>query len=146
VASDPLSATLKLVLEASEAIATFPLELPEDCGSKITLKDVLCPGARVKGVVNPEMLKPSPVTVTCAMVRLVPPVLLSVSDCVWLVALVTPPKLMLAGAALSAPGNGFCVVSEFGLLVLTPWHPNMVARASATASAFQRVARGRIGV
>ena len=80
MASDPLRATFKLASGAFEAIAIFPLELPEDCGSKAMLKDVLCPGVRVKGVVNPVTLKPSPVTVTCVMVRLVPPVLLSVSD------------------------------------------------------------------
>ena len=124
----------------------FPLELPEDCGSKMTLKDVLCPGVRVRGVVNPLMLKPAPVTVTCVMVKLVPPVLLSVSDWVWLVALGTLPKLTLAGTALRAPGRGVPVLREFGLLVLSPWHPSIVARASATASVFQRAARGRIGV
>jgi hypothetical protein len=110
------------------------------------LKDVLCPGVSVKGVVNPVMLKPEPVTVTCVMVRSVPPVLLSVSAWVSLVALGTLPKLTLAGAALSAPGSGFCVVCEFGLPVLSPWHPSIVARASTTTSVFQRTARGRISV
>jgi hypothetical protein len=50
-------------LEAVELIATLPLKLPEDCGAKVTLKDALCPGVKVTGVVSPEMLKPVPVAV-----------------------------------------------------------------------------------
>lgn len=60
--------------------AKFPLTLPADCGLKTTLKVVLCPGAKVTGRVKPVVLKPVPVTLACVMVRLVPPVLLSVSD------------------------------------------------------------------
>jgi hypothetical protein len=45
-----------------EAIETLPVKFPEDCGAKVTLKDTLCPGVRVTGVLNPEMLKPEPVT------------------------------------------------------------------------------------
>jgi hypothetical protein len=53
---------LKVGFEAFEAIATLPLALPADCGAKVTLKDALCPGASVTGVLNPEMLKPVPAT------------------------------------------------------------------------------------
>ena len=49
--------------EASEASATLPLKLPADCGLKITLKDALCPGAKVTGVAIPEMLKPVPAAI-----------------------------------------------------------------------------------
>lgn len=45
-----------------EATETPPLKFPEDCGAKVTLKDALCPGVRVTGVLNPETLKPVPVT------------------------------------------------------------------------------------
>jgi hypothetical protein len=71
---------LRVGFEASEVIETFPLKLPEDCGAKIAVIDALCPGAKVKGVLNPEMLKPAPVAPACVMVSLVPPVLLSVLD------------------------------------------------------------------
>jgi hypothetical protein len=64
----------KFGLEAFEAIATLPLKLPEDAGEKVTLKDVLCPGARITGALNPEMLKPVPATVPCEIVALAPPV------------------------------------------------------------------------
>jgi len=48
--------------EALEAIETLPVKFPEDCGVKVTLRDTLCPGVRVTGVLSPEMLKPVPVT------------------------------------------------------------------------------------
>ena len=105
------------------------------------LKVVLCPGPRVNGKFRPVVLKPVPVTAACVMVRLVPPVLLSVSDWLWFVPTWTLPKLMLAGAALSKPGKGFCEPCALGLPVLSPWQPTMVARASTTASAFQRAGR-----
>jgi hypothetical protein len=97
----------KLGFEAFEVAATLPLKLPEDCGAKVTLKGTLCPGVKVKGVLNPEMLKPAPVTVACVTVRLDPPVLFSVSDRVWLVPACTLPKPMLEGAAPRVPGSGF---------------------------------------
>ena len=60
--ADPLKAMLRLGLEAFEAIATLPLKFPDDAGAKVTLNDVLCPGVKVSGVLNPEMLKPVPAT------------------------------------------------------------------------------------
>ena len=56
----PLSVSLRVGLEALEAIETLPLKLPADCGAKVTIKDVLCPGVRVKGVLIPEILNPVP--------------------------------------------------------------------------------------
>jgi hypothetical protein len=64
----------RLELEAFEAIATLPLKVPDDVGAKLTLKDVLCPGARVIGALNPEILKPVPATEPCEIVALTPPV------------------------------------------------------------------------
>ena len=61
--ADPLSVTLSVGFEAFEAIATLPVKLPADCGVKLTLKDALCPGAKVTGVDIPEILKPVPATV-----------------------------------------------------------------------------------
>jgi hypothetical protein len=67
---------------AFEAMATLPLALPAFEGAKVTLKEAVCPGIRVKGVVNPEMLKPDPLTESCAMIALVPPTFVTVT--VWL--------------------------------------------------------------
>ena len=61
--ADPLSVMLSDGFEASEASATLPLKLPADCGLKITLKDALCPGAKVTGVDIPEMLNPVPAAI-----------------------------------------------------------------------------------
>ena len=60
--ADPLNVMFRLESEAFEAIATLPLKVPGDAGAKLTLKEVLCPGARVIGVLNPEILKPVPAT------------------------------------------------------------------------------------
>ena len=60
---------------------TLPLELPADSGAKVTVKEVLPPGVKVSGVVNPEMLKAAGATVTCEMVAFMPPVFFTVS--VW---------------------------------------------------------------
>lgn len=70
-----------------------------------------------------------------------PPVLVRVTEMVWLVPICTLPKLMLAGVALSEPVSGVCVLWELDLPVLTPWQPSIKARASTTASAFQRVGK-----
>jgi hypothetical protein len=76
----PFNEIVKFGLEAFDVIATLPLKACADCGAKITLNDMLCPGVKVRGVLNPEMLKSVPLAVACVMVRLDPPVLLSVSD------------------------------------------------------------------
>jgi len=81
VIADPLSVTLSAGFDAFEAIATLPLKLPADWGVKVTLKDALCPGVKVTGVVIPEMLKPVPETEACEMVALTPPVFFTVSVC-----------------------------------------------------------------
>jgi hypothetical protein len=62
--AEPLSVSLRVGLEAFEVIETLPLKLPADCGAKVTLKDVLCPGVNVKGVLIPEILKPVPAAET----------------------------------------------------------------------------------
>lgn len=76
----PLNATVRLGLEASDVSATLALKLPEDCGAKMTLKAAVCPGVKVRGVLNPEILNPSPVVVTAEIVVFAAPVLLSVQD------------------------------------------------------------------
>lgn len=80
--AEPVKATLRVEFDALEEIETFPLKLPVDCGAKVTAKDVVCPGARVSGVLMPETLKPVPLAVTCEIDAVAPPVFWIVS--VWL--------------------------------------------------------------
>jgi hypothetical protein len=70
---------LRLESAALEAIATLPLTLPAVAGAKVTLSEADCPGIRVNGALNPEMLKPDPVTESCAMTALVPPTFATVT-------------------------------------------------------------------
>jgi hypothetical protein len=55
---------LRTGLEAFEVIATLPLKLPADCGANVTVKEALCPGVNVTGVVIPETLNPVPLAAT----------------------------------------------------------------------------------
>src|SRR3989454_12161449 len=50
-------------------------------GANCTLKVLDCPAATVSGKVSPLMLKPAPVTGSCAMVRLAPPEFVKVRFC-----------------------------------------------------------------
>jgi hypothetical protein len=61
---EPVRGTLRSGFDPFEVIATLPLKLPEDCGAKVTLKEALCPGVKVTGVVIPETLNPVPLAVT----------------------------------------------------------------------------------
>lgn len=90
--------------EAFEVSVTAPLALPAAVGVNTTLKLVLCPAARVIGTVTPVRVNPLPLTPTCEIVTLVPPVLVIVSDRDWLLPTVTLPKLKLVGLAPSVPG------------------------------------------
>lgn len=137
----PENATLSVLFEPLSVSARVPLALPADWGAKTTLKVALCPGIRVKGRLKPVVLKPAPVTAAWLIVRLVTPVFDSVSDWAWLVPNCTFPKLTLADPAVSVPSSGFCVLWTLDLLVLSPWQPTIVARASTTTSTFQRVGR-----
>ena len=56
--------SFKVGFEAFEVIETMPLKLPADCGAKLTLKDALCPGVNVTGIVIPETLNPVPLAAT----------------------------------------------------------------------------------
>ena len=90
-----------------EALLTseiLPVILPVELGAKATLKAVFWPGDKVKGSVNPLMLKPEPVRLACEMVALPVPVLLMLTGCGLLdVPTVTLPKLTDVGLAASCP-------------------------------------------
>ena len=67
-------------LEPLEVIVTLPLTLPTVEGAKVTVKDALLPEARVTGVVIPLRVNPAPLTPTCEIVTLDPPLFVIVSD------------------------------------------------------------------
>ena len=87
-----------LPLPLTEVIEIPPLTAPVDCGAKVTLQLTLCPAGRVSGRVIPLNPKPLPVSVTCEMVRVLPPGLVRVITWGWLLLpTVTEPKLTLEG-------------------------------------------------
>ena len=59
-----LMAALSAGSVALESTMTLPLTVPAESGVKITLKEVLCPGVKVSGVVIPEVVRPVPAIVT----------------------------------------------------------------------------------
>ena len=63
-----------------EVMLTLPLDAPLAVGAKRTVNDVLCPAFSVTGNVRPLMLNPVPLAEAAEIVRLVPPVLVRVSD------------------------------------------------------------------
>jgi len=78
----PLSGINRLGFDASEVTVTVPGNEPVDAGAKVTLNEVLCPGARVVGILKPLIRKPVPVTPAAVMSRLLSPELATVSDSV----------------------------------------------------------------
>jgi hypothetical protein len=71
---------LRLGFEPVEVMPTLPLAAPLVVGEKSTVKDVLWPAVSVTGNDSPLRLNPLPLAAAAEMVRLVPPVLVSVSD------------------------------------------------------------------
>jgi hypothetical protein len=76
----PVIGTVRFASEAFEEIVNVPLVLPAAVGVKVTRKVALCPAVSVVGVVIPLTVNPLPLTPTCEIVTLVPPVLVTVSD------------------------------------------------------------------
>jgi len=99
----PDNIIVSVELEALDVTVTEPLALPADVGAKPTLKVVLCPAVSVTGVLTAPSLNPVPLTATCEIVTLVPPVLVTVSDSDWLLPTVTLPKFKLDGLETSCP-------------------------------------------
>src|ERR1700733_6439412 len=107
---------LKLESEPVEVMLMVPLAAPVAAGEKSAVNEVLWPAVNVKGKVSPLKLKPVPLATAAEMVRLVPPVLVSVSARLELFPTCTFPNARLVGFAVSAP----CVtpVPESGILKL----------------------------
>src|SRR5437899_587262 len=75
--------------------------LPVAVGADCTLKVLDCPGGSVSGNVGPLMLKPAPVKLPCAMVKLALPKLVKVRCFTPVLPTSTLPKLTLGGATES---------------------------------------------
>lgn len=88
-----------LALLATERL---PVMLPLVAGSKITLKVVFCPAARIRGKVGPLTENPAPVIAAWEIVMLVVPVLVATAGKVLLLPIVTFPKLRVAGLSVSS--------------------------------------------
>ena len=99
----PVRGMVKVGLEPVEVTVTVPLALAADNGAKVTLKVALCPAESVAGVEIPVTPKPVPLTPTCDMVSVDPPVFVTVSDNTCLLPTVTVPKFRLVGFDPSAP-------------------------------------------
>jgi hypothetical protein len=99
----PVRGIVKVGLAPVDVTVTLPLALAADNGVKVTLKVALCPAMSVAGVEIPLTLKPVPLTPTCEMVSVDPPVFVTVSDNTCLLPTVTVPKSRLVGFDPTAP-------------------------------------------
>jgi len=99
----PDSATERDGFEPLEVIVTLPVALPAVTGAKVTLKVALCPAVSMAGVEIPLTEKPVPLVATFEIVRVEPPVLVTVSDNTCLLPSITLPKSKLVGFDPSAP-------------------------------------------
>jgi len=71
----PESATTKGEFVALLTTVTLPARLPVEAGAKLTLKEAVCPAARLKGSAIPLVVKPAPLSMICEMETLEFPVL-----------------------------------------------------------------------
>jgi len=76
-----------------------PVTPPTELGAKLTLRVLLLPGAIVRGVNTPVVLKPVPETLAEETVRFAVPVFLSEIVCELVRPTTTFPKLTLDGVA-----------------------------------------------
>jgi len=124
----PDNGIVNVGFDAFEVIVTFPLTAPADGGVNETLKVALWPDVSVTGAVIPLTLNPLPLTPTCEIVTLEPPLLVRVSDNVCLFDTCTLPKLRLVGfdpsvpAVTPVPDNGIVNVGfdAFEVIVTFP--------------------------
>jgi len=76
----PESAMLRLGFDPLEVMVTLPVAAPAAVGANFTENEVLWPAVRVTGRDRPLKLNPVPLALAAEMMRLDPPVLVSVSD------------------------------------------------------------------
>jgi hypothetical protein len=82
---------------------TLPLAAVAVVGENVTVKDVVCPGVRLAGAVQPVRVKPVPVMLWAVIETAAVPVFVSVTGTDAVEPTVTLPKGMLVGFAVSAP-------------------------------------------
>src|SRR2546425_2770193 len=88
-------------LGASQTCEKPPDLLSVAAGGNCKLKVLDCPGGRVSGNVSALILKPVPVKLPCAMVKLALPELVKVTFCTLVLPTSTLPKLTVAGVTES---------------------------------------------
>jgi hypothetical protein len=134
----PVSATTSGEFVELLTTVTLPERLPVEVGANVTLKEVDCPAARLRGSVIPLVLYPTPLALICEMETLEFPVFEIVTLCVALVPVVRLPKLRDVGAAESwrmvempVPLRG-TTSGEFDVLLIRVMLPeNVLAEAGA---------------
>ena len=110
---EPLTGIFSVVFEALLRTETLPLSAPVVCGTKVTVKAVVCPVDNVNGSVTPLKLRPVPVVVNCDTVILDPPEFESVTVALALLPTATLPKFTDVGFAANRPANA--AVPEAGI-------------------------------
>src|SRR2546425_1070803 len=124
----PLRAMVLGELGASLTSETLPDTLPVAVGANCTLKVLDCPAARVSGNVSPLMLKPAPVKLPCAMVKLALPELVKVRFCTPVLPNDTSPTEIFAlslhdALPISVPLRAM-VLGELGALLTSETLPD----------------------
>lgn len=99
----PESEMLRVELDALDVTVTAPVTPPAEDGENLTSKLALCPDVRVTGRLIPLTENTLGLALTCEIVRLDPPVFVTVSERVWLFPTVILSKPRLAGLADNAP-------------------------------------------
>ena len=97
----PESATTKGEFVALLTTVTLPARLPVEAGTKLTLKEAVCPAARLNGSAIPVVVKPAPLSLICEIETLEFPVLEIVTLWVAVVPVVRLPKASDVGDAES---------------------------------------------
>jgi hypothetical protein len=98
-------AAAPVMSDAWPCIETLPDTCPADFGTNTTLNDVLCPGARVIGSVNPVNVKAALLADACATVTLDSPELVKVAVFARLCPTRTLPNVTVAGFTTSLPAS-----------------------------------------
>ena len=112
----PESGIVKLESDPVDVMLTLPLAAPLALGLKVIVNEVLWPAVSVTGRARPLKLNPAPLAEIAEIVRLVPPVLVRVSDRFVLLPTCTLPNARLAGLATRSPA--VTPVPESGILRL----------------------------
>ena len=76
----PETGIVRFGFEPLDVMVTFPLTEPALAGANATLNDALCPEFSVSGSDSPLRLNPVPLADAEEIVRLLPPLFVSVTD------------------------------------------------------------------